>query len=175
MLVKKGFEYKGYKIGDKVEVVTVVTSKKIGTIVGFLLGERGIRDCVLLSIDNRNIERVIKTRYLYALSDNTFIDENYEKFEFVSWFDFEEIRVLEEGNKETEKVDKIKPNYYKLKINGTDCEVDDVMQAIGLDMESVYISNVLKYVSRYKGKNGLEDLKKAQEYLGRLIKKMVEK
>ena len=30
--------------------------------------------------------------------------------------------------------------------------------------------NIIKYVSRYKDKNGLEDLKKAQYYLGDLIK-----
>ena len=31
--------------------------------------------------------------------------------------------------------------------------------------------NVIKYVTRFKKKNGLEDLKKAQWYLQRLIKK----
>ena len=29
--------------------------------------------------------------------------------------------------------------------------------------------NVIKYVTRYKDKNGLEDLKKAQYYINRLI------
>lgn len=32
------------------------------------------------------------------------------------------------------------------------------------------IGNVLKYVSRYPHKNGVEDLKKAEWYLNRLIK-----
>lgn len=32
--------------------------------------------------------------------------------------------------------------------------------------------NVIKYVCRYKGKNGLEDLKKAQIYLGYLIQEL---
>ncbi len=32
--------------------------------------------------------------------------------------------------------------------------------------------NVIKYVSRYKYKNGLEDLKKARFYLEKLIKRM---
>lgn len=31
------------------------------------------------------------------------------------------------------------------------------------------VSNVIKYVSRYKRKNGLEDLKKAQWYLNKQI------
>ena len=32
--------------------------------------------------------------------------------------------------------------------------------------------NVIKYISRYKNKNGLEDLKKAQWYLNDLIKRI---
>lgn len=37
------------------------------------------------------------------------------------------------------------------------------------ELEGAYRSNVLKYVLRYKNKNGLEDLKKAREYLDWLI------
>lgn len=32
-----------------------------------------------------------------------------------------------------------------------------------------YALNLVKYVRRYKGKNGIEDLKKARTYLDRLI------
>jgi len=35
--------------------------------------------------------------------------------------------------------------------------------------------NVIKYISRYKIKNGIEDLKKARQYIDFLIKKEVEK
>ena len=35
--------------------------------------------------------------------------------------------------------------------------------------EGVCIGNVLKYVTRYKLKNGLEDLKKARWYLDKII------
>lgn len=35
--------------------------------------------------------------------------------------------------------------------------------------EGFYIANVLKYTSRYKNKNGLEDLKKARFYIDKLI------
>jgi hypothetical protein len=35
--------------------------------------------------------------------------------------------------------------------------------------EGFFIGNVIKYVSRYKEKNGLEDLKKARFYLDKLI------
>lgn len=36
-------------------------------------------------------------------------------------------------------------------------------------LEGFFIGNVIKYVCRYKYKNGLEDLKKARDYLERLI------
>ncbi len=35
---------------------------------------------------------------------------------------------------------------------------------------NLYQHNVLKYVTRYREKNGVEDLKKARWYLDRLIK-----
>jgi len=39
-----------------------------------------------------------------------------------------------------------------------------------LDQKFNYLEgNIIKYVSRYKHKNGLEDLKKAKWYLERLI------
>lgn len=36
-------------------------------------------------------------------------------------------------------------------------------------IEAVCVANVIKYVWRYEAKNGLEDVKKAQFYLNRLI------
>lgn len=43
--------------------------------------------------------------------------------------------------------------------------IDDVLK----DDYGFYIGNIIKYVARYKGKNGLEDLKKAKWYLDRLV------
>lgn len=51
-------------------------------------------------------------------------------------------------------------------------ETIDVMEAFTEDMagyEAVCTSNVLKYICRWKKKNGLEDLRKAEWYLKRLI------
>ncbi len=43
-----------------------------------------------------------------------------------------------------------------------------------LDQKFSYIEgNVVKYISRYKKKNGLEDLKKAQWYLNRVIEEYI--
>ncbi|MBS4173493.1 DUF3310 domain-containing protein [Bacillus sp. FJAT-49736] len=36
-------------------------------------------------------------------------------------------------------------------------------------IEGFYIGNIIKYVSRYKEKNGYEDLEKAEDYLNRLM------
>lgn len=61
---------------------------------------------------------------------------------------------------DTEKA--INPNHYK---QGS-IEVIDYI----LDQKFNYMEgNVIKYVSRYKKKNGLEDLKKAQWYLQKLM------
>ena len=54
-------------------------------------------------------------------------------------------------------------------------ETIDVMEAFTEDMagyEAVCTSNVLKYICRWKKKNGLEDLRKAEWYLKRLIERI---
>ena len=61
-----------------------------------------------------------------------------------------------------ENVDKIKPKHYPNKI-----DVIDFCQANNVGFNE---GNIIKYIVRYKDKNGLEDLLKAQEYLKRLIK-----
>ena len=58
--------------------------------------------------------------------------------------------------------DNINPNHYK---KGN----IEVIEYI-LDQKFNYLEgNIIKYVSRYKHKNGLEDLNKAKWYLERLI------
>ena len=62
------------------------------------------------------------------------------------------------------------PNHYKTK---SGIEAIDIIEAFteGLTgYEAVETGNILKYICRWKKKNGLEDLKKAQWYLNRLIK-----
>lgn len=52
-------------------------------------------------------------------------------------------------------------NHYKLKIEPWDYIIAN---------EIGYLEgNVIKYISRYKGKNGVEDLLKARHYLDKLI------
>lgn len=58
--------------------------------------------------------------------------------------------------------DKINPSYY-----GKQFDVIDFCQKNNLDFMQ---GNVIKYVTRYKEKNGLEDLLKAKKYIERIIK-----
>lgn len=69
-------------------------------------------------------------------------------------------------NKEV-NTDKTKPTYY-----GTGFDVIDFCQINNLDFMQ---GNVIKYVTRYKEKNGKEDLLKAKEYIDRMIMKMEDK
>lgn len=57
-----------------------------------------------------------------------------------------------------------KPNHYT---QGSIEVIDYIM-----DQKFDYLEgNIIKYISRYKFKNGLEDLKKARVYLDKLIEK----
>jgi len=46
--------------------------------------------------------------------------------------------------------------------------IEDKLSSEGY--EGYLVGNIMKYISRYKKKNGVEDLKKAKWYLKRLIK-----
>lgn len=59
------------------------------------------------------------------------------------------------------------PQHYQGTIETIDY-MESVMEL--LEFEGYLRGNVLKYVSRYPKKNGLEDLKKCRWYLDRLIK-----
>ena len=60
------------------------------------------------------------------------------------------------------------PNYY-LK-DGIECQVViDVITSDCIGAESFYIGNIIKYLWRYKNKNCIDDLRKAQTYVENLI------
>ena len=58
--------------------------------------------------------------------------------------------------------DKINPTYYRKGIETTDYIVSHSMNYLE--------GNIIKYVTRYKDKGGLEDIEKAEWYLARLKK-----
>ena len=66
-----------------------------------------------------------------------------------------------------EEKNNIKPNHY----GGSEIDVISFCQANNLDFMQ---GNVIKYVFRYKNKNGLEDLEKAKEYIDRMIENLLD-
>lgn len=74
-------------------------------------------------------------------------------------------------DKNYESADKMvsHPDHYQSK---TGLEVIDVIEAFTFDLkgiEAVDTANVIKYICRWKKKNGLQDLNKAMWYLQNLI------
>ena len=70
---------------------------------------------------------------------------------------------------ETVKNDPVNPNHYKSK-NGIECIQALTAATEGLEgIEAVCTANAIKYLWRWKEKNGVEDLKKAIWYINHLI------
>ena len=67
----------------------------------------------------------------------------------------------------TEEKNNINPDHY----GNSGIDVIDFCQANNLDFMQ---GNVIKYVFRYKNKNGLEDLEKAREYIDRMIENLLD-
>lgn len=61
------------------------------------------------------------------------------------------------------------PSHYKTKSGLETIDVIDAFTEDLVGMEAVCTANVIKYICRWKKKNGLQDLKKAQWYLNKLI------
>ena len=62
--------------------------------------------------------------------------------------------------------DNINPTYYRKGIETTDYIVSHSMNYLE--------GNIIKYITRYKDKGGLEDIEKAEWYLARLKKALLE-
>lgn len=76
--------------------------------------------------------------------------------------------------KETEIKDNINPQHYKNGTRGIET-IDTIIESLGeKGFVNYCIGNIIKYVSRYEYKNGLEDLRKAKWYSEIIIKKLFE-
>ena len=64
------------------------------------------------------------------------------------------------------------PSHYQGKVEVIDYITDKLSQE---EFEGYLVGDVIKYISRYKKKNGLEDLKKCAWYLNKLIEVMEDK
>lgn len=77
--------------------------------------------------------------------------------------------VLSKARMDSEPDNVNHPSHY---MSCTGLETIDVIEAFTSDltgMDAVCTANVIKYICRWKHKNGIEDLEKAQWYLNRLI------
>lgn len=57
----------------------------------------------------------------------------------------------------------------------TGLEVYDVIEAFTFDLKGINsydVGNIIKYICRWSKKNGLQDLRKAQQYLSKLIERV---
>ena len=76
---------------------------------------------------------------------------------------------IDDNTKRIEDIMVTHPPHYQ---SETGLEVIDVIEAFTFDLkgiEAVDVGNVLKYICRWKNKNGLQDLNKAKWYLEHLI------
>lgn len=117
-------------------------------------------------------EKIKKYRFIGEYSDYSFVNVNENNI-YSSTYQIEEGFFVEEAVDvypedweliEDEK-NNINPTHYK----GSNIQPIDLIESMKLDFRQ---GNIIKYVSRYKNKNGLEDLLKAQYYLERLIKEL---
>ncbi len=110
------------------------------------------------------ISPVLKTKEGY-LVNNVLLTKNYVEsmIKDYKWL------VCEKVNGENDIINK--PSHYhknEIDVNGY-LEKHFPKEGEFTVSEGFYIGNALKYISRYKYKNGLEDLEKAAYYLGKLI------
>lgn len=64
----------------------------------------------------------------------------------------------------------ISPDHYQTK--GMECI--DFIEEMGIDLESFCVGNAIKYIYRYRNKNGAEDLLKAAWYLNYIANRLME-
>ena len=90
------------------------------------------------------------------------------------------LKIIENGTQETTETvetDNVKSPKHKMR-GDLGIEVKDVIFEVVKDMkgsEAVCVGNILKYVMRARKKNGIEDYKKAYEYLGYLLEELCKK
>ena len=157
--IEKIEEKHKYKVGDKVKIRYMNPDKYSEPMV-----DCGGDIATITDIINSqgNIQYRVKENYYYWDEE---ILEPVEKNEDIS-------RDLIEGHNFTKatvtlkelqeiKKDNIIPTYYH---RGS----YDVIQFCNDNEIEFTTGNIIKYITRYKGKNGIEDLKKAKEYLRRL-------
>lgn len=148
-----------YKVGDKVKIRYMDPDKNSEPMVDC---GGDIATITNIIISQGNIQYRVKENYYYWDEEMLEpVEENEDiSRDLIEGHNFTKATVTLKELQEIKK-DNIIPTYYH---RGS----YDVIQFC-LDNNIDFVSgNIIKYITRYKGKNGLEDLKKAQEYLRRL-------
>ena len=142
-----------YKVGDKVRVKSdLKVDTEYGSVWANCIMAKSRNEILTIEKNEGNKEyRVEENQWLWS-------EEMFEPVE-------EETVTLKELQEI--KKDNIIPTYYH---KGS----YDVIQFCIDNNIDFTTGNIIKYITRYKGKNGIEDLRKAQEYLKRLKSKWVE-
>lgn len=117
--------------------------------------------------DSRVVEGVIIKMDENGMAISCGNDDSFVSFitEFIDWNMMEHKTLLSRGKKETVS----HPNHYQ---SETGLEAWDAIAAVTFDLKGVEAfdtGNIIKYMWRWKHKNGLEDLRKAKQYLEHLI------
>lgn len=73
------------------------------------------------------------------------------------------------NNDNHSKPNTLSPSYYNKEGHLSCYEIQDTLVSDLEGIESYYMGNVVKYLYRYKNKNGVEDLRKALTYVQFLI------
>lgn len=135
---------KGYSDKELVEKIVRYQNNELKYIIKFEEIEESIEESLVEEVENLNDD-------LFQESDIEYAEEAIER----------ELNE-KECNQMNNYTDKINPSYY-----GTGLDVIDFCQKNNLDFMQ---GNVIKYVTRYKEKNGKEDLLKAMKYIERMLK-----
>lgn len=157
----------GYSDFEEAKILADWIKKRLT--MGFLtLGElEDGTDIPFVNIDG--IDDSMRTTYGWEKGSDVFINQDLNSAMWVVQIPFPVKQRGESIKPQKEDIMVTHPPHYQSR-NGM--EVIDVIEAFTADltgMEAVDTGNVLKYTCRWKHKNGLQDLKKAQWYLNHLI------
>lgn len=135
------------------EKVRILSSDKHDDFLGAAVGRMGIVDSAYYeSIDNT----------VSVVLEGAPIDDSHTWY-----FDVDGLEIIEQSYiPDPTPEAPVRPSHYYTAGMPEGVAVIDVIQAQGADFLH---GNIIKYILRWKWKNGVEDLKKARTYLGWLI------
>ena len=135
---------------------------------------------VVRCVDNANAESDLKEGWLYTVStvyEDSMLILNEREFNTYGGYRVSRFELVERGYKPPQKPDQINnPSHYQIMpgvevIHVRRALIDKIPAGANLNAVDEW-SRAWEYITRGWSKNGLEDFKKAQAYLGWLIERM---